>query len=277
MTPISSANSPITCSICLDELQEPPKKITSSCGHSFHEMCITGWLNTTEQPKTCPMCRANPIPFEREAPAEHETNPYVESPILLAVRRGRINSVTRLLDENPRAVNTPYRSAVVASQIPLLYMAAQQGHSNIISTLLDRGANIEACTENRWTALHIAAQQGYLNMAVTLLERGANVDARTNNGMQPLHCAVLEGSLEMLSALLKRGAKINASTYDGTTALHIAVEERNIEMVTALLARGADANVRNLHGITPLKYAKQRGYQAIVEILKPRHHRSSHF
>lgn len=269
MTPISSSNSPITCSICLDELQEPPKKITSSCGHSFHEMCITGWLNTVELPRTCPICRANPVPFEREAPAARETNPYVESPILLAIRRGRRRSVARLLDENPLAVNTPCRSAVAACQIPLLYMAAQQGHSSIVSTLLDRGANIEANTDNGSTALHIAAQEGHLPIAVTLLERGANIEARTDRGMTGLHFAALEGRLETLNALLERGASIEANTDNLSTALHIAAEEGHIEIVLALLAQGADANARDREKITPLKYAKQQGHLEIVAILEP--------
>ena len=40
------------CPICLEKVSEADSK--TSCGHSFHEQCLTTWFMTSN---TCPMCR----------------------------------------------------------------------------------------------------------------------------------------------------------------------------------------------------------------------------
>ncbi|KAL3641923.1 hypothetical protein CASFOL_012738 [Castilleja foliolosa] len=44
--------SPIDCSICLDEISSGAEGLT--CGHVFHEDCINKWLKTSH---SCPVCR----------------------------------------------------------------------------------------------------------------------------------------------------------------------------------------------------------------------------
>ena len=43
------------CPICLENVSEADSN-TSSCGHRFHDQCLTTWLMTSN---TCPMCRTN--------------------------------------------------------------------------------------------------------------------------------------------------------------------------------------------------------------------------
>lgn len=47
------------CSICLNEYKENDGMYTS-CGHKFHEPCITYWCETKKK-TTCPMCKKNII------------------------------------------------------------------------------------------------------------------------------------------------------------------------------------------------------------------------
>ena len=43
------------CSICLDDFKETDSPKTTSCNHSFHEGCLTKWINMKKN--TCPICR----------------------------------------------------------------------------------------------------------------------------------------------------------------------------------------------------------------------------
>jgi len=58
--------------------------------------------------------------------------------------------------------------------------------------LLHRGANLEAVTEQGYTALHIAAMQGYPDVAKELLKRSANVSAVTQKYHTALHIATMK-------------------------------------------------------------------------------------
>ena len=44
------------CSICLKTFKN--NNVTLPCKHSFHENCITMWLNSKNN---CPLCRSNVI------------------------------------------------------------------------------------------------------------------------------------------------------------------------------------------------------------------------
>lgn len=47
-----------SCSICLMEIECDDTLMTTNCEHTFHEKCITTWLQTNIQ---CPLCRCNAI------------------------------------------------------------------------------------------------------------------------------------------------------------------------------------------------------------------------
>lgn len=57
-------------------------------------------------------------------------------------------------------------------------MAAFLGHANVITLLLDKGANIEKPTLRGETALHLAARANQTDIMRLLLNNGANVDAK---------------------------------------------------------------------------------------------------
>ena len=58
-------NADLQCGICLDgDTAELGTLMRLSCGHRFHEFCITGW-EETHRNTTCPHCRG---PIEREVP-----------------------------------------------------------------------------------------------------------------------------------------------------------------------------------------------------------------
>lgn len=62
-------------------------------------------------------------------------------------------------------------------------MAAKWGKSNMVSLLLESGANIEAKTRDGLTALHCAARSGHDQVIDMLLQRNAPISSKTKVGV----------------------------------------------------------------------------------------------
>jgi ankyrin len=62
------------------------------------------------------------------------------------------------------------------------------------------------------TPLHVAAKWGKTNMVSLLIEKGANIEAKTRDGLTPLHCAARSGHEQVVDMLLERSAPISAKT-----------------------------------------------------------------
>lgn len=62
------------------------------------------------------------------------------------------------------------------------------------------------------TPLHVAAKWGKSNMVSLLLESGANIEAKTRDGLTALHCAARSGHDQVIDMLLQRNAPISSKT-----------------------------------------------------------------
>jgi hypothetical protein len=53
---VSENSAKVECSICLSDLNETPEDpaLLTTCGHTFHETCLSHWLTKNE---VCPICR----------------------------------------------------------------------------------------------------------------------------------------------------------------------------------------------------------------------------
>ena len=60
-----------------------------------------------------------------------------------------------------------------------LHVAAFIGNENVVSYLLDKGANISSVTQRGETPLHYAARAGHPNIMRLLLDNGAQLDAKS--------------------------------------------------------------------------------------------------
>eukprot|EP01051_Picozoa_sp_SAG22_P020164 SAG22_NODE_3968_length_1446_cov_3.829993_2_plen_90_part_00 len=88
----------------------------------------------------------------------------------------------------------------------------------------------------------LAAYSGRTETARLLLEAKAEVNAKSNNGWTALMLATREGSTEIARLLLEAKAEVNAKTNDGRTALSLVLEGYNKPEVAAMLRRhGATA------------------------------------
>ena len=157
-------------------------------------------------------------------------------------------------------------SLLVAAILPLaasaderLLAAARDGQVEIVESLLERGADVNAARGDGLTALHLAAEGGHQAMAEALVAAGAAVDAGTRiGGYTPLHVAARAGHGAVVLRLLEAGADPNArTTNSGVTALHLAAGATGgRSAVAALLDHGADPNAQEgSAGQTPLIFA----------------------
>ena len=180
-------------------------------------------------------------------------------PLYYAARLGFRDLAEHLIAEHPEHVN-----ARGGKEETSIHVAARAGYADILSLLLDHGADVDARTKWDWMPLQRASVYGEVEAGRCLLDRGADINGRDNNGNTPLSLATSSGHVEFARMLLERGARISVQDEYGDTPLHEAVSNGHIQVVRLLLEHGADVDVRNKTGKTPSQWTKQ---QEILELL----------
>ena len=98
----------------------------------------------------------------------------------------------------------------------------------------------------RHNALHVAAKWGKSNMVTLLLERGANLESKTRDGLTPLHCAARSGHENVVDVMIQRGAPISAKTKNGLAPLHMSSQGDHVDAARILLHHKASSSSANL-------------------------------
>jgi ankyrin repeat protein len=133
--------------------------------------------------------------------------------------------------------------------------------SEIVTLLLDNGADIEARDRDQDTPLNIDVKKDYTAAAATLLQRGASVSAAANDKqITPLHSAQ---SRRIIAELLRYGADIEARDRNGNMPLHDACRYRAAAEVKAFIVAGAKLDVKTHADDTPLHIATFSHYDGV--------------
>lgn len=101
-----------------------------------------------------------------------------------------------------------------------------------------------------------------------LLARGADPDACNEDRCAPLMMATVEGDTEIVHDLLEAGADPNLVDGDGWTALDVAVYRRRLDLVWLLLQYGAAAGEQSDTGSKVLVRAVFGGQRDVHEVLR---------
>ncbi len=217
------------------------------------------------------------------------------APLHVLAQRGNADGIRLLLDHGAvvdvRAPNrrTPLHFAAVGRQAGVLGLLVERkadlesqddrGRTTLISaaremagpevvrTLLDLGARIDAADRSGDTALALAAWRGSAEVVSVLLARGAALPDAGPMARQLLGFAVSKGLPELFARLVEKGADLNAQQGRGGSLLSAAAEGGSVPILEALLARGLEANHRDENGWTPLHFAADMGHRAAVELL----------
>lgn len=176
--------------------------------------------------------------------------------------------------------------------------AAKRGDSQTVSVYLAQGGNVNAMniheeTYTGQTALMLAAAGGYTDIVSQLLQAGAELELKSDaqwpslsnevvKGKTAFMHAVLRNQIDTAKQLLEAGADINTKSYSvthakstepGKTPLMYAILQEHVDMVKFLLEAGADPTVKsgyeNDHNRkTAMEYAKEIGNADIVQLLR---------
>lgn len=165
-----------------------------------------------------------------------------------------------------------------------LICAARMGHADVVSLLLDKGADQSLVNSHGFNALHVASQHAHLTTATMLVGKGGDLEATTTAGSTALHLATETGERNcpaVIRMLLEAGANANARRLGPRlkgqtwqeTPLHLASSRGNVDAIRELLRAKADprltlTNFGDGAGgdsfSTPLEVAAQLGHAAVV-------------
>ena len=227
------------------------------CLNSHHQtpLCVACDNGETAVVRLLLSCGASPNP--RSA---------ADSPLFLGARKGRLEIVQLLLEEQ----SGHYQDV---ERIQALVAAAQHGHHETVKALMTgihtplaqwgEQALIEAAGQGYWRvvgmlldagvtglvtlkkALGFAVDNGHVNTVHLLLERGAvNFSDDSALASTLLLKSAQANQSEMVRLLIKHGAPIDRSRKgDGATALILATDHGWLAVVKALLEHGANVNL----------------------------------
>jgi len=190
--------------------------------------------------------RVVPEPLPGVAPQNVE--PWAETMLF-----GTADDVKKLLDGG-----FDPNSATKSGGTTALMMAAPDTAK--MTLLIDRGANVNARSETKYTALMVAAQYGTHSTPAIQLLLANGADASQSKGKpqfnaDPLFLAAYGGNAEVLPGLLKAGASLNGEmTLIGTSnsdAISGAVRHGYLDVAETLVTLGAPVD-RTDARITPL-------------------------
>jgi len=121
--------------------------------------------------------------------------------------------------------------------------------------------------EHGVTALSSAVILGWTNIVRSLLEKGADANLTDKHGSSALIYAAMYNHLDIALLLLEHNADVNAIPEYRNTALMYAAGHGNVEMVKALLTRGADVAFQTPAGTTSRMVAEQKA-ESYLEVAK---------
>lgn len=148
-----------------------------------------------------------------------------------------------------------------------MHFAAEVGNIQIISMLVDAGADVN-CTDNDGvTPLMLLAQNGKTDAALKLLKNpDIDISIKNNSGQMAIDYATSAGLRELVEVLSQEEGD-HADTY-GNTTLHHACWNEQSEVVKVLLEKDlSSVNKLNDDGDSPLILAVQKSNLMIVELL----------
>ncbi|KAH9229115.1 hypothetical protein K456DRAFT_1796554, partial [Colletotrichum gloeosporioides 23] len=105
------------------------------------------------------------------------------------------------------------------------------------------------------TPLIFATVRGHIQVVSLLLENGANTEAKDFEDQTAIFCAITAERDGILDLLLSWGADTNV-TRNGETSLFFAIRKANVEAVDLLVRHGASISTKNESGKLPLQYAR---------------------
>ncbi|XP_004070807.1 dynein heavy chain 12, axonemal [Oryzias latipes] len=201
---------------------------------------------------------------------ESGANPNVldvkkKTPLALAAQNGHLNVAEILIHKGACVQSEPESYSV-------LFDAAASGNPDIISLLLDSGADPNFHLHSGHLPIHRVAYYGH-RLALEVLLPVTELQAVKESGMSPLHSAAAGGHAHCVETLLKAGYDPNFMLHprlrrsyddDRRSALFFAVSNNDLQCTRLLLEAGA---MVNQDPINCLQVALRQGNYELINLL----------
>lgn len=186
---------------------------------------------------------------------------YADSAALMVATERNMPEVVRVFCSDARMdVNFVNEQGTT----PLIH-ACNFGFREVVNELLQHpGILVNAADESQATALLWACRHNQLDIITTLLESGANVNQPDKSGDTPLLLATKCCYLKVVELLLRYGADANVHDLYGTTVLLAACEQDSVDLVKLILPRVQNVEQTDSYHLSPLFLATDRGNLEIV-------------
>ena len=188
--------------------------------------------------------------------AQNLTN---ETPVHFAAKGGHVDCMQELLETG---AGTNARDS--RGQTPLM-IACKLKHQKVVELLLDQDCDVNGQDTNSGkTALHWAVHNGDVNIVTELLDAGADTNIKDKNWATPFMMALSSGRRGILELLLHSGCNLNITDRSYNTALHLAAADGQKDLIPLLVEAGVSVDIKGAGGLCPLMLAAYGGFHAVV-------------
>jgi ankyrin repeat protein/L-ascorbate metabolism protein UlaG (beta-lactamase superfamily) len=183
------------------------------------------------------------------------------SPLNYAVCEGKLEMVSLMIDAGADI----HRGDREGSQ-PLINAAAF-GHLEIVKHLIGKGAEIDRLDDNGATALSFALARHQNEISLYLLNNGADPNLAQMTDLPGIFFPVINGEQEIIALMLEKGVDVNVVNRFGVSPIFSACSHGNLEITRYLVEQGANPNLVNNQGETPLFWAAARYRTDVIDYL----------
>ena len=150
-----------------------------------------------------------------------------------------------------------------------LWLACSYRQQDSVKILLEAGSNPNIASTDKYTSLHVALNGGCSkNIISAILDHGADVNARNKMNVTALMIACKNRNKDVINVLLNDGADRDIADAAGDTWLPYAIHnDRCTEVLQAIISHGVDVNATNKGNVTALMRACESGNKEAINVL----------